>query len=202
MFTYLALGDSYTIGESVATEHNFPHQLANLLRHQFGLSIEAPRVIATTGWTTNELQTGITSQSPIGTYDFCTLLIGVNNQYRGYSIEQFSREFTQLLYQAILYSKKGREGVFVLSIPDWGVTPFANDRDTQKIAKEIAQYNLLKKSICQMNKVAFIDITPSTIAHGADANYLVADLLHYNEKEYAIWAAMLAPLVAKVLSRD
>lgn len=201
MFTYLALGDSYTIGEGVLSTDNFPNQLVQLLQQHAGLSVANPKIIATTGWTTDELQQGIKNQEPIGKYDFTTLLIGVNNQYRGYSMDQYRKEFSQLLYQAILYTRNGAENVFIVSIPDWGVTPFAHDRDREKIKQEIAQYNLIKKSIALMNKCNFIDITPSTILHGEDPSYLVSDLLHYSGKEYNDWAKLLVPQVSKNLGK-
>lgn len=195
MYTYLALGDSYTIGESLPASDNFPHQLVKEWKETYNISFDVPKVIATTGWTTNELQDGIALQEPIGTYDIVTLLIGVNNQYRNLPIEQFSKEFTQLLYKAILFSKHGTDGVYVISIPDWGVTPFAHDRNHAKIAQEIAQYNLLKKTITQINKCTFVDIRPSTIKNGKNPKYLAEDLLHYSAEEYANWAKIIAPIV-------
>ncbi len=196
MNTYLALGDSYTIGEGVETHSNFPHLLVRHLKEQYDLEFSAPDIIATTGWTTGELIEGISGRSPLQQYDMTTLLIGVNNQYRGQDIGVFIKEFTQLLYTAILHTRKGAAHVFVISIPDWGVTPFAHDRDSSRIAQEIAAYNKLKRSVATMNKCRFIDITPESIQNGSDPSYLVADGLHYSEKAYRNWVKIIAPAVA------
>lgn len=204
MLTYLALGDSYTIGEGVDNKDNFPNQLANYLsKLPSSIPVAAPKIIATTGWTTNELQAGIAQQEEqevLPKYDIVTLLIGVNNQYRNYPKEQFTKEFSQLLYKAILHCNKGNKQVFVVSIPDWGVTPFAQDRNAQEITKEIAAYNMLKKTICLMNKCTFIDITPSSIQNGSKPQYLVEDLLHYSDKEYKNWVEIIGPIIQKQLS--
>lgn len=200
--TYLALGDSYTIGEGVAQHNNFPNLLTKDLKERYLLNFSTPNIIATTGWTTAELAAGIAARQPLQQYDMTTLLIGVNNQYRGQDIGLFIKEFTQLLYTAILHTRKGAAHVFVISIPDWGVTPFAHDRDRQKIASEIATYNRLKRSITIMNKCRFIDITQETIKHGADPSYLVADGLHYNEKEYGCWTKLITPVVAAAFNNQ
>lgn len=200
MSTYLALGDSYTIGEGVEKQRNFPHQLTQYLQERYQLDFSAPDIIATTGWTTAELAEGIAGRIPLQQYDMTTLLIGVNNQYRGQDVQVFIKEFTQLLYTAMLHTRKGAAHVFVISIPDWGVTPFAQDRDRDQIAREIAVYNRLKRSIATMNKCRFIDITPDTIKNGSDPSYLVADALHYNEKAYGNWARIIAPVVASAFT--
>ena len=140
MYTYLALGDSYTIGELVPMHDNFPHQAVRLLRKQH-IEVADPVIIATTGWTTDELAASIREHNLKETFSFVTLLIGVNNQYRGRSIENYQQEFLQLLNQAIAFAGDKPGNVIVLSIPDWGVTPFAEDRDRQKIANEIDRYN-------------------------------------------------------------
>jgi lysophospholipase L1-like esterase len=195
MLTYLALGDSYTIGEGVEFEHNFPNQLKNALQIHFNKEIAPPKIIATTGWTTDELLNGIDNNNLEGQFDFTTLLIGVNNQYRGYPLNQYAKEFTSLLYKAILHTHGGAKNVFVISIPDWGKTPFAVDRDILKIEKEIAQYNLLKKTITTVHKAHFIDITPSTIQNGNKAAFVVNDQLHYSALEYKNWVNIIAPYI-------
>lgn len=202
MYHYLALGDSYTIGESVPLAENFPNQIATKLKEQYHLAIADPKIIAVTGWTTAELMEAIKEEEatqPLGKYDWSTLLIGVNNQYRGQDLQLFLDEFEILLQKAIAHTIGGATHTFVLSIPDWGVTPFAKERDTLKIASEIAIYNQHKKAIATKYNCHFIDITPSTIAHGNMEAYLVEDLLHYSGKEYEIWAQKVADAIANTL---
>ncbi|KAK6026931.1 hypothetical protein OSTOST_07089 [Ostertagia ostertagi] len=151
MYTYLALGDSYTIGELVASRENFPHQLVALMK-QDQFDIADPVIIATTGWTTDELAASIREHNIHETFSFVTLLIGVNNQYRGRDVDDYKKEFTNLLNQAILFANGHARHVFVLSIPDWGVTPFAEGKDRAKIAQEIDAYNNACKEITLANK--------------------------------------------------
>lgn len=198
MYTYLALGDSYTIGELVPPAENFPHQLVALMKKaQF--DVADPVIIATTGWTTDELAASIREHNINETFSFVTLLIGVNNQYRGRDVEHYKTEFTNLLNQAILFANGHVRHVFVLSIPDWGVTPFADGKDRAKIAQEIDAYNSACKEITLANKCQFLDITDSTRAHGTDSTYLAEDGLHPSGKEYAVWAERLAPMIGKTL---
>lgn len=196
MHTYLALGDSYTIGEQVEAKDNFPNQTVKLL-NEAGLEVELSKLIAVTGWTTDELAAAIKEANITDTYSFVTLLIGVNNQYRGRSVENFKEEFTQLLEQAIGFAGGDPCMVFVLSIPDWGVTPFAEGKDRAKIAEEIDAYNAAKKEITKAHKCHWLEITESTREHGTDESYLVGDKLHYSGKEYAIWAEGLLPMIKK-----
>lgn len=200
MYTYLALGDSYTIGEQVPKEENFPHQTVALLRKEH-VDVADPIIIATTGWTTDELAASIMEHNITDTFSFVTLLIGVNNQYRGRDIENYKQEFTSLLLQAIAFAGGKENHVFVLSIPDWGVTPFAEGRDRHKIAEEIDAYNAAKKEITEAHKCMFIEITESTRHNGTNALYLAGDGLHPSGKEYAIWASKLAPHVRITLKR-
>lgn len=198
MYTYLALGDSYTIGEQVSSDENFPHQTVALLKKQ-GIEVSNPVIIATTGWTTDELAASIREHNITDTFSFVTLLIGVNNQYRGRDLENYKEEYTQLLDIAIRYAHGHTENVFVLSIPDWGVTPFAEGKDRAQIAKDIDAYNAAKKEITLAHKCHYIDITDSTRKNGTTTEYLAEDGLHPSGKEYKIWAERLAPEVAKVL---
>lgn len=201
MLNYLALGDSYTIGEQVPFAENFPSQLVGLLRKQ-NISVTDPVVIATTGWTTDELQAAIREHHIQETFSFVTLLIGVNNQYRGRNLENYKTEFTQLLAQAILFANGHSQHVFVVSIPDWGVTPFAEGKDRHKIAAEIDAYNNAAEKICSTHKSSYINITDSTRANGTKEGFLVADQLHPSGKEYAIWAERIAAKVIPVLSHN
>ncbi|GAA4462235.1 SGNH/GDSL hydrolase family protein [Nemorincola caseinilytica] len=200
MHTYLALGDSYTIGEQVSAPDNFPHQAVRMLREK-GTQVTDPVIIATTGWTTDELATSIREHNITDTFSFVSLLIGVNNQYRGRSIDNYRDEFTQLLHQAIHFAGGRPQRVFVLSIPDWGVTPFAADRDRSAIATEIDAYNAACREIALANECHYIEITESTRQHGADPTYLVDDKLHPSGREYAIWAQRLVEQVHEQLSK-
>lgn len=185
--TYLALGDSYTIGEGVALHESFPCQLVNLLRLD-AVEMAAPEIVAKTGWTTDELLAQIKQTKFLPKYDLVTLLIGVNNQYRGRSKENFKEEFAQLLQLAIDFAGEKAKNVFVLSIPDWGITPFAEGRDRLQIAEEIDAFN----AVCQHQATAagcrFIDITTSQRTDGNRPEFLAADGLHPSGREYAKWA--------------
>jgi lysophospholipase L1-like esterase len=158
-----------------------------------------PVIVAKTGWTTDELAMALREEGIKETFSFVTLLIGVNNQYRGRALDNYKEEFTQLLDQAIVFANGHTQNVFVLSIPDWGVTPFAHDRDAQKIAEEIDGYNKANKDISLAHRCNYLDITDSTRKNGANSDFLAADGLHPSAKEYQIWAKRLAPLVEKVL---
>ncbi|MGN6475856.1 MAG: SGNH/GDSL hydrolase family protein [Flavipsychrobacter sp.] len=197
-YTYLALGDSYTIGEQVPMHDNFPFQTAALLKKE-GLQVADPVIIATTGWTTDELAAAIRERNLQETFSFVTLLIGVNNQYRGRDLENYKEEYTQLLDQAIRFANGHTQNVFVLSTPDWGVTPFAEGKDRQKVAQEIDAYNKAEQEITEAHKCHYIYITDSTRKNGTTAAYLAEDGLHPSGKEYRVWAERLAPEIAKVL---
>jgi len=191
-YSYLALGDSYTIGESVLPEENFPSQTVALLK-----DFAAPRIIAKTGWTTDELDAAIDAANISATFDLVTLLIGVNNQYRGRSVSEYKTQFDHLLQRAIHFSGNKTKRVFVLSIPDWGVTPFADGQDRPKIAAAIDAYNATAKLICEQHHVVFIDITTTQRIDGNKKEFLAADGLHPSGKEYAKWAEKLSIAVKK-----
>lgn len=190
--TYLALGDSYTIGEAVPANESFPYQLKEALLKQ-GHVLESLEIIAQTGWTTDELQAAIAAEILNPPYDLVTLLIGVNNQYRGYSLETYRIEFEQLLHQAICYAGKNVDRVRVLSIPDWGVTPFAQKegRLAETVAKEIAIFNAAAQEISEKLGVAFINITPHSRLAASDFSLLASDGLHPSGKMYAEWVQQL-----------
>ena len=158
-FTYLALGDSYTIGEAVAVGDRWPVKLVDALKDK-EIQIETPKIIAKTGWTTDELLLAIEKEQLTETYDMVSLLIGVNNQYRGYPISQQETEFKALLNLAIQFAGGDRSKVFVVSIPDYGVTPFGKNGDPDKIGREIDEYNALNKRITDLYEVQYFDITP------------------------------------------
>lgn len=194
MKTYLALGDSYTIGEQVLLTESFPYQVVQLLRNN-NIETAAPEIIAKTGWTTDDLNAAIQENKFLKQYDFVSLLIGVNNQYRGRAVDEYETEFNFLLEQAIAFAGNKSANVFVLSIPDWGVTPFAADKDVVKIANEIDEYNAACKKITLQHNCTFIDITTSQRADAHDAEMLASDGLHPSGKEYAKWAELIYNLI-------
>lgn len=198
MHSYLALGDSYTIGESVPFAENFPHQTVALLR-KAGIQMADPVIVATTGWTTDELATAIRERNIQETFSVVTLLIGVNNQYRGRDLDNYRQEFTNLLNQAVVFANGHPRHVLILSIPDWGVTPFAEGRDREQIAIEIDAYNSAAKEIALAYKCGWLDITDSTRANGQKPEYLAEDGLHPSGKEYAVWTERLAPILEQAL---
>lgn len=199
-FSYLALGDSYTIGESVIQERTFPYQLKTLLADQ-DLDLADPVVIATTGWTTDELANAIEEAQLKDQYELVTLLIGVNNQYRGYPVENYKAEFSALLDQAISFSSKGKSNVFVISIPDWGVSPYGlnSGKDLQVVAKEIDLFNRVKKEITIAAGVKYIDITPISRRGLVEPDLVAEDGLHPSGKMYTEWVKLLLPEIERVL---
>ncbi len=196
-YSYLALGDSYTIGEQVSLEENFPHQAVELLKKK-NIRVTKPRIIAQTGWTTDELDAAIDAAFISTHFDIVSLLIGVNNQYRGRSVNEYKVQFDHLLQRAIGFANSKTDHVFVLSIPDWGVTPFADGQDRQKIAAAIDAYNAAAKDICEQHKIIFIDITVSQREDGNKKEFLANDGLHPSGKEYAKWAEKLMSAIMKV----
>ena len=199
---YLALGDSYTIGESVEPEGRWPLQLAAALRAD-GVVIDDPRIIARTGWTTDELSSAIDAAAPLGDdYGLVTLLIGVNNQYRGRTLDEYAREFAVLLERAIGFAGRRADRVVVLAIPDWGVTPFAarSGRDTAATARELDAYNAAAAKLCAQRGVAFVDIAPVSRERGAEPAMLADDGLHPSAAMYAEWARLAQPVVRRLLA--
>lgn len=184
--SFLALGDSYTIGESVDAAMRWPNQLVAALNRS-GLEFEQPQIVAKTGWTTDELLAALDQASLKESYDYVSLLIGVNNQYRGRSVTSFEPEFTVLLERAISYSNRKANGVFVVSIPDWGVMPFAEGRDARKIALEIDTYNKSIERICKIYGVRFFDITEISRKASETPSFVASDGLHPSGEMYAAW---------------
>jgi len=197
-YSYLALGDSYTIGESVPIYESFPYQTVQLLR-KAGYGLYAAEIVAKTGWTTDELQTGIASSQLLTSYDVVSLLIGVNNQYRGRSLQEYTAQFDALLKQAISLAGNQAQHVFVLSIPDWGVTPFAADKNGMAIGQEIDVFNATNKLYAEKYSVNYIDITAGTREAANDSTLLAADQLHPSGREYARWAMKLSEGIQKII---
>ncbi|MBA4851775.1 SGNH/GDSL hydrolase family protein [Emticicia sp. BO119] len=196
--TFLALGDSYTIGESVLEKDRWSMYLIDLLKDKF--TITKHDIIARTGWTTEELIQAIADSKNTNQYDMVSLLIGVNNQYRGQSIDKYRAEFRELLQISARFAHGDFKKVFVLSIPDYGVTPFAASRNTQKIAKEIDEFNTVAKDECRKAGVPFLDITSITREH-TDAAYIASDQLHFSGKMHELWA-IKARSTAEIILRE
>ena len=196
---YLALGDSYTIGEGVPEDGRWPVQLACALRAD-GIAVSEPKIIAQTGWTTDELDAGSDRVHPLAEYDLVSLLVGVNNQYRGRSVDEYREQFSALLERAIGFAQWKRERVLVLSIPDWGVTPFAEGRDRASIAQEIDRFNAAALQACVQRGVAFVDITPASRDGGDAVEMLADDGLHPSAAMYARWTSLAHPVAARALA--
>jgi len=202
----LCLGDSYTIGEQVETQYNFPYQLVKLLRAK-GYDFEDPLIIAKTGWTTDELQSAIVEAGIERKFDFVTLLIGVNNQYRGRSVAEYILEFEGLLVQGLRFAGDNQRKVIVISIPDWGVTPFAKlpkddgtNFNQSIIATEIDAYNDANKMIAEKYGVHYVEITEGTRKGSSQPDLITTDGLHPSGKEYAIWAQKIFSIIDAELS--
>ncbi|ATD66675.1 lysophospholipase [Luteimonas chenhongjianii] len=199
---YLALGDSYTIGEGIAPEDRWPVRVADALRAT-GIALDEPEIIATTGWTTDELDAGIDAAAPQGPFDLVSLLIGVNDQYRGRDVASYRPAFSALLERAIGFAGDDPARVFVLAIPDWGVTPFGahSGRDVDAIARELDAYNAAAQAICAARGVAFVDIAPVSRARGGEVEMLADDGLHPSAALHAEWTRLALPVARGLLSR-
>lgn len=197
---YLALGDSYTIGEGVSKAQCWPFQLVTaLLEH--GWHVAETRILARTGWTTGELSTAIQQADLQPGYDLVSLGIGVNNQYRGLSSNMYRLEFAQLLQQAIFLAGGDPRRVFVISIPDWSVTPFATGRDRKKIAAEIALFNGINQQETAKQGAGYFDITAISRNAELETDLLTSDQLHPSGKVYAAWVKLLLPFALQILEQ-
>ena len=195
--SYLALGDSYTIGQSVDSSERFPAQTAAFLKTQ-GINIIPLQYIATTGWTTTNLANAIATVHPKGPFDIVTLLIGVNDQYQNRNINDYGGRFKELLYSAIQLADYKPNHVFVLSIPDYGVTPFGGNNPT--ISQQIDAYNAINKQVTlEITGVNYLDITPLSRLASTDRTLIAIDGLHPSGKLYKLWANQLAPQIIAAL---
>jgi lysophospholipase L1-like esterase len=190
----LCLGDSYTVGEGVSLYDSFPYQLVQMLRKK-GLLFHAPEIVAKTGWTTFELAEFLIHHHLQASYDYVTLLIGVNNQYRGLSFEAFKEDAAFLLKKAIGLSVAHQKQVFVLSIPDWSVTPYARGRDTEAIAKKIDNHNHYLQTLSEQQGVRYLDITTHYRSFGMLHDSLAADELHPSPIIYSHWAERVSSCI-------
>lgn len=200
---YLALGDSYTIGEGVSASERWPMQLAAAVR-DVGVALADPDIVAKTGWTTTELLAALDALAPpLGTdYDLVSLLIGVNDQYRGLGARAFRDGLVTLLSRAVSYADDEPARVLVISIPDWSVTPFAGSdpRGAAAIANEIDEFNTLIRSEALDVSARFIDVTPVSRSAARDRALLATDGLHPSGRMYAAWARIILPVACQALS--
>ena len=195
---FLALGDSYTIGEGVDSSEQWPVQLTRRLRGE-GVSLGDPLIIARTGWTTDELLRAIDAATLEGSYDLVTLLIGVNNQFRGRDVEEYRTEFVTLLQRAVGLAGNEASHVIVVSIPDWGVTPLGRARDGSEISAEIDLFNSVSKEEASRAGVRYVDITPISRRAADDLSLLAPDELHPSGTMYRAWVDLLLPEALLVL---
>ncbi|MBL8299504.1 MAG: SGNH/GDSL hydrolase family protein [Rhodanobacteraceae bacterium] len=198
---YLALGDSYTIGEGVAADQCWPQQLVMRLRAE-GIALADAQIIATTGWTTDELYAAMDTAALAPPYDFVSLSIGVNNQYRGRGGLNYRQEFAALLQRAIRLTDQRPERVIVVSIPDWGVTRFGREsgRDTALIARELDAFNVINREEAQRHQVTWADVSAISRHAGADPSQLAADGLHPSGLQYRNWLESILPAARQALS--
>lgn len=188
----LALGDSYTIGEGVGESERWPVQLVAALRQQ-SLQVAEPQIIAQTGWTTDQLLAAIQREDPSGTFELVSLLIGVNNQFRGYHDKEYRTQFRTLLKQAVTFAGGEATRVIVVSIPDWSVTPFAAGRDRSQIAAEIDRFNTVNLEEARKAGVRYVDVTPSSRRAAIDPMLVASDGLHPSPKMYETWVRLILP---------
>jgi lysophospholipase L1-like esterase len=197
-FRHLALGDSYTIGERVPAKNRWPNQLAKLLETE-GIQTEVT-IVARTGWTVKELWEGIQTDPPKGRYDIVTLLIGVNDQYRGYPAAGYREDFRFMLGKAIEYADGNPDHVIVLSIPDWGFTPFAATRDTAPITRQIDEFNAVNLEETKSKGAHYVDVTLISRMGMDDFELIAGDRLHPSGKMYTMWAEKTLPIVRDILT--
>jgi lysophospholipase L1-like esterase len=198
MTRILALGDSYTIGEAVADNERWVEQLAVLLG-EHGHPIAGTTIIARTGWTTDELSAGIDAAHPVGPFELVTLLVGVNDQYRGRTAAEHRAPCRALLTRAAGLAGNCPSCVMVLSIPDWGVTPFAEGRDRQAIGAEIDAFNAVAREESAREGAAFVDVTPSSRRAASVSDRIASDGLHPSGRMYAEWAQLALPAALKIV---
>jgi lysophospholipase L1-like esterase len=195
---FLALGDSYTIGEAVAESERWPAQLVARLRAS-GIDVADAAIIARTGWTADELDAAIDAASPRGTYEMVTLLVGVNDQYRGRDAESYRAPFRKLLDRAIGFAGGDASRVVVVSIPDWGVTPFAAGRDLVQITEAIDEFNAVNREEARSAGAHYVDVTPVSRAAATDEGLLAADGLHPSARMYEQWTRAIVPVAEAIL---
>lgn len=197
-FTFLTLGDSYTIGESVPESDRWGSLLVGLLRAK-SIDVANPEIIARTGLTTKELSNAIQGRNLKQAFHMVSLLIGVNDQYRGLSPEMYRTQFREVLQTAIIYANKVPGNVIVLAIPDWGVTPYAKNQDRSSITAEINAFNDVAKREAEGAGCTFIDINPLSAKAINDVSYVATDQLHFSGKMHLEWANLVLPAAERIL---
>ncbi len=199
--TYLALGDSYTVGEGIEKEQSFPYQLTRTFIEE-GYSLTPPVVMARTGWTTDELIGALEESLPQEKFDLVTLLIGVNNQFRGYSTEIYRSEFRYLLQRSLRYASDQTACVVVLSIPDWGVTPFARMTGFERgqVSLKIDRFNRINREETELAGVTYIDVTEISRRAAEEPSLIAGDGLHPSESMYRLWVEKILPQARTCLS--
>lgn len=185
----LSLGDSYTIGEAVSAAEGWPMQLSAMLRAR-GVPVATPTIVARTGWTTSELTRGIDSANPSFGYDLVTLQIGVNDQFRGLAVDDYRKNFRVLLERAVEFANGRPSRVIVLSIPDWGVTSFADGRDRGRIARDIDAFNAVNRDETSRAGARYVDVTGVS---REKPDLLAADGLHPSGRMYGTWSQLAEP---------
>jgi lysophospholipase L1-like esterase len=197
---FLALGDSYTIGEGVNEHERWPNQLADVLRAR-DVALDAPQIIARTAWTTDELLDAMDGEKPVGPYDLVSLLIGVNDEYRSRPVESFAADFQVLLRKATSLAGRKPSRVIALSIPDWGATPFAEGRDRDRISREVDAYNSRGSELAAAVGVTWADITGITRRMQHEGALVTSDGLHPSGAMYRQWAELLVPIALTALGK-
>jgi len=195
---FLALGDSYTIGESVAPNERWPELMVGALRKR-GLAFTDPLIVAQTGWTTAELMAGVEQADVQGIFDLVSLQIGVNNQYRGEDAGIYRSEFRRLLEWAVAFAAGNPGRVAVFSIPDWGVTPYANGWDREQISREIDAFNQINRSETEQAGARYVDVTGQSRLAAQDPSLIAVDGLHPSGKMYAAWVSLALPTILSIL---
>lgn len=197
---YLALGDSYTVGEGVSAEESFPYQLCARLR-QAGIAVQEPAILARTGWTCAELSAAIKAASPPWTFELVTLLVGANNQYRGLALESFRAELRELLARAVVFAGGDSQRVVVISIPDWGQTPFGREANPAAIARQIDAFNRVARAEASAIETRWVEITSLSRTSGSSPDWTAGDGLHPSGKQYAVWVERILPEALAALYR-
>lgn len=196
---YLALGDSYTIGEKVPEDESWPYQLTSCLNSE-GFTIQNPEIIAVTGWRTDDLRDSIASQNyESNSFHLVSLLIGVNNQYQNKSFKQFKTEFEEVLQTAISLSANDEKGVFLVGIPDYSLSEFAQNKNLKKVSSQLKRYNRYIKKMSQRYDVAYYPLQKLSKPLHKNKAMLAEDLLHPSGEQYKIWVDSFKEKVAEQL---
>jgi lysophospholipase L1-like esterase len=199
-WSWLALGDSYTIGQSVGVSDRYPVRVVQMLRASGHQGAKDPDIIATTGWTTGDLLNALENAHTAPVYNIVTLLIGVNNQFQGRSQAEYEQQFTALLQRSIVLAGNKPSHVIVLSIPDYSVTPFARGGNTMLIASQIDSFNRINLRVSMRYKVNYVDVTAESRKAAYDPSLIADDGLHFSGKEYDIWARLMGPVISQFYS--